>query len=84
MREECTFRHCLKTIFHVPFFKNLWKNVLYQNGSINQERHDTATGVSHGRGVNRLPERQNKVRSKRINLEGNTHAQEINVSQCPV
>jgi hypothetical protein len=25
-----------------------------------------------------------KVRSKRINLEGNTHAQEINVSQYPV
>jgi hypothetical protein len=25
-----------------------------------------------------------KVRLKRINLEGNTHAQEINVSQCPV
>jgi hypothetical protein len=25
-----------------------------------------------------------KVSSKRINLEGNTHAQEINVSQCPV
>jgi hypothetical protein len=25
-----------------------------------------------------------KVRSKRINLEGNTHTQEINVSQCPV
>ena len=25
-----------------------------------------------------------KVRSKRINLEGNTHAQEINVSQRPV
>jgi hypothetical protein len=25
-----------------------------------------------------------KVRSKRINLEGNTHAQEINVSQGPV
>jgi hypothetical protein len=25
-----------------------------------------------------------KVRSKRINLEGNTQAQEINVSQCPV
>jgi hypothetical protein len=25
-----------------------------------------------------------KVRSKRINLEGNTNAQEINVSQCPV
>jgi hypothetical protein len=24
------------------------------------------------------------VRSKRINLEGNTHAQEINVSQLPV
>jgi hypothetical protein len=25
-----------------------------------------------------------KVRSKKINLEGNTHAQEINVSQYPV
>jgi hypothetical protein len=25
-----------------------------------------------------------KVRSKRINLEDNTHAQEINVSQLPV
>jgi hypothetical protein len=25
-----------------------------------------------------------KVRSKRINLEGNTHAQEINASQLPV
>jgi hypothetical protein len=25
-----------------------------------------------------------KFRSKRINLEGNTHAQEINVSQLPV
>jgi hypothetical protein len=25
-----------------------------------------------------------EVRSKRINLEGNTHAQEINVSQLPV
>jgi hypothetical protein len=25
-----------------------------------------------------------KVRSKRINLEGNTHAQEIDVSQLPV
>jgi hypothetical protein len=25
-----------------------------------------------------------KVRSKRIDLEGNTHAQEINVSQLPV
>jgi hypothetical protein len=24
------------------------------------------------------------VRSKRINLEGNTHTQEINVSQLPV
>jgi hypothetical protein len=30
------------------------------------------------------PGTREKVRSKRINLEGNTHAQEINVSQCPV
>jgi hypothetical protein len=32
----------------------------------------------------RGPGTREKVRLKRINLEGNTHAQEINVSQCPV
>jgi hypothetical protein len=32
----------------------------------------------------KLPGTREKVRLKRINLEGNTHAQEINVSQCPV
>jgi hypothetical protein len=38
------------------------------------------------RGLNRKrgPGTREKVRSKRINLEGNTHAQEINVSQLPV
>jgi hypothetical protein len=30
------------------------------------------------------PGTREKVRSKRINLEGKTHAQEINVSQLPV
>jgi hypothetical protein len=32
----------------------------------------------------RGPGTREKIRSKRINLEGNTHAQEINVSQLPV
>jgi hypothetical protein len=32
----------------------------------------------------RGPRTREKVRSKRFNLEGNTHAQEINVSQLPV
>jgi hypothetical protein len=32
----------------------------------------------------RGPGTREKVKSKRINLEGNTHAQEINVSQPPV
>jgi hypothetical protein len=32
----------------------------------------------------RRPGTREKVRLKRINLEGDTHAQEINVSQCPV
>jgi hypothetical protein len=32
----------------------------------------------------RGPGTREKVRSKSINLEGNTHAQEINVSQLPV
>jgi hypothetical protein len=39
-----------------------------------------ATKANRERG----PGTREKVRSKRINLEGNTHAQEINVSQCPV
>jgi hypothetical protein len=33
---------------------------------------------------NSTPGTREKVRSRRINLEGNTHAQEINVSQLPV
>jgi hypothetical protein len=39
-----------------------------------------ATDANSKRG----PGTREKVRSKRINLEGNTHAQEINVSQCPI
>jgi hypothetical protein len=39
-----------------------------------------ATETNRGRG----PGTREKVRSRRINLEGNTHAQEIYVSQCPV
>jgi hypothetical protein len=39
-----------------------------------------ATEANRRRG----PGTREKVRSKRINLEGNTHTQEINVSQCPV
>jgi hypothetical protein len=39
-----------------------------------------ATEANRKRG----PGTREKARSKRINLEGNTHAQEINVSQLPV
>jgi hypothetical protein len=39
-----------------------------------------ATEANRRRG----PGTREKVRSKRINIEGNTYAQEINVSQCPV
>jgi hypothetical protein len=39
-----------------------------------------ATEANRKRG----PATREKVRSKRISLEGNTHAQEINVSQLPV
>jgi hypothetical protein len=39
-----------------------------------------ATEASRKRG----PGTREKFRSKRINLEGNTHAQEISVSQLPV
>jgi hypothetical protein len=43
-------------------------------------RYLKATEANRKRGTGT----REKVRSKRINLEGNTHAQEINVSQCPV
>jgi hypothetical protein len=55
--------------------------------------HNCAPRYSKGRGRRirslrpnrrRGPGTREKVRSKRINLEGNTHAQEINVSQLPV
>jgi hypothetical protein len=36
------------------------------------------------RKMDEIPGTREKVRSKRINLEGNTHAQETNVSQLPV
>jgi hypothetical protein len=39
-----------------------------------------ATEANRKRG----PGAREKVRSKRINIEGNTHAQEINVRQLPV
>jgi hypothetical protein len=39
-----------------------------------------ATEANRRRG----PGTREKIRSKRINLEGNTHAQEINVSQLSV
>jgi hypothetical protein len=39
-----------------------------------------ATEANRRRG----PGTREKVNSRRINLEGNTHAQEINVSQLPV
>jgi hypothetical protein len=39
-----------------------------------------ATEANRRRG----PGTREKVRSKRINLEGNTHAQEINAGQLPV
>jgi hypothetical protein len=39
-----------------------------------------ATEANRKRG----PGTREKVRSKRINIEGNTHAQEINASQFPV
>jgi hypothetical protein len=44
------------------------------------KKEDLATEANRKRG----PGTREKVRSKRINLEGNTHTQEINVSQLPV
>jgi hypothetical protein len=47
-----------------------------------QHRETKADTIKANR--RRGPRTREKDRSKRINLEGNTHAQEINVSQLPV
>jgi hypothetical protein len=49
------------------------------------QRRETKAGTLKATEANRRrgPGTREKVRSKRINLEGNTHAQEINVSQLP-
>jgi hypothetical protein len=47
-----------------------------------ETKADTLKAVEANR--RRGPGTREKVRLKRINLEGNTHAQEINVSQLPV
>jgi hypothetical protein len=50
-----------------------------------QRREAKADTLKHLRPIGEGgPGTREKVRSKRINLEGNTHAQEINASQCPV
>jgi hypothetical protein len=50
------------------------------------QRRETEVDTFKATEANRRggPGTREKVRSKRINLEGNTHAQEINVSQLPV
>jgi hypothetical protein len=53
-------------------FANQGKKRIINSNKNNSKEVERGTGT------------REKVRSKRINLEGNTHAQEINVSQCPV
>jgi hypothetical protein len=50
------------------------------------QRRETKADTFKATEANRRwgPGTKEKFRSRRINLEGNTHAQEINVSQCPV
>jgi hypothetical protein len=50
------------------------------------QRRETKANTLKATEANRRrgPETREKVRSKRINLEGNTHAQKINVNQLPV
>jgi hypothetical protein len=54
--------------------------VLFQNVILTKADTLKATEANRRRG----PGTREKVRSKRINLEGNTHVQEIKVSQLPV
>jgi hypothetical protein len=49
-----------------------WSVTCFENNAVTEANRKRGPGT------------REKVRSKRINLEGNTHTQEINVSQCPV
>jgi hypothetical protein len=49
------------------------------------QRRETKADTLKATEANRKgPETREKVRSRRINLEGKTHAQKINASQLPV
>jgi hypothetical protein len=76
---------------------NIFKNTLvyYLKGNVEKEKERITTSMTSSLEQGDCVEHfcfvpktklqgREKVRSKRINLEGNTHAQEINVSQCPV
>jgi hypothetical protein len=54
--------------------------ILFTRMVINSSRYFKATEANRRRG----PGTREKVSSRRINLEGNTHAHEMNVSQVPV
>jgi hypothetical protein len=59
---------------------------IFNEGVVLRGRRETKADTLKATEANRKrgPGTREKVRSKRINLEGNTHAQEINVSQLPV
>jgi hypothetical protein len=65
----------MKNKLMVPVFKD-------SKGSTQRNLADTLKATEANK--RRAPGTREKVRSRRINLEGNTHAQEINVSQLPV
>jgi hypothetical protein len=63
-----------------------FKVIQQNNFSISKYLWETKADTLKETEANRRrgPGTRENVRSKRINLEGNTHAQEINVSQLPV
>jgi hypothetical protein len=76
-----------KIIFHWLMTSGTWgltgdKLPVIGGRKGNEKKADTlkATEANRKRGTGT----REKVRSKRINLDGNTHTQEINVSQLPV
>jgi hypothetical protein len=79
------FEHMIKALAHkggVRIGKTPKKLASICCPQCRETKADTlkATEAKRRRG----PRTREKVRSKRFNLEGNTHAQEINVSQLPV
>jgi hypothetical protein len=79
------FEHMIKARAHKARVR-IGKTPKKLNSLCCPQRRETKADTLKATEANRIrgPGTREKVSSRRVNLEGNTHAQEINVSQLPV